>query len=197
MLIGVLPMAQRFTDNQGFTLLELMVTVAIVGILTSIAVPSYQRYAARARQTEAKVMLGSIYTIEMAALIGNDTYTTCLSDAGFAETGRVLFYSIGFATPSSACGNGSTDCHYSGPAYSPPVFCGAGAFPAGAFFPANTAAAGPPISRARFAGNVTTSISSDHFTVAAMGSISSLGATVGDTWTIDDSRNLIHVISGI
>lgn len=42
---------------RGFTLIELMITVAIVGILASIALPAYQRYIARAQASEALVLL--------------------------------------------------------------------------------------------------------------------------------------------
>ncbi|MEK6527010.1 MAG: prepilin-type N-terminal cleavage/methylation domain-containing protein [Nitrospirota bacterium] len=47
--------------QRGFTLIELMVTVAILGILASIAISSFMQYQARARQSEAKVNLGGIY----------------------------------------------------------------------------------------------------------------------------------------
>ncbi|MBW2587652.1 MAG: prepilin-type N-terminal cleavage/methylation domain-containing protein, partial [Deltaproteobacteria bacterium] len=46
--------------NQGFTITELMITVVIMGVLASIAIPSFTNYIYKARVTEATNFLGGI-----------------------------------------------------------------------------------------------------------------------------------------
>lgn len=60
----------------GFTLIELMVTVAIVGILVSIALPSYSRYVARARRADARAQLVQAAQFMQRFYAGNDSFKT-------------------------------------------------------------------------------------------------------------------------
>ncbi|MBC62481.1 MAG: hypothetical protein CMP11_08485 [Zetaproteobacteria bacterium] len=59
---------------KGFSLVELMVVIAIIGILSSLAIPRFRVFQAKARQTEAKTNLSYIYTLETSYQGDYDTY---------------------------------------------------------------------------------------------------------------------------
>ena len=74
--------------EKGFTLMELMIVVVIIGILSAIAYPNYRQYAARAKRNEAKAELLKIATLQERFYLQNNTYTTDMTNLGFAATGN-------------------------------------------------------------------------------------------------------------
>ncbi len=80
----------KLQSKSGFSLVELMVVVAIIGILATIAVPNFQRFQARAKQASAKTELTGIYTAQKAFYVEYNSYTPDLQLAGFAPEGIQL-----------------------------------------------------------------------------------------------------------
>ena len=58
----------------GFSLLELMIVVAILGVLATVAIPRFNIFRARARQAEAKSSLGQFYTLQESFAIEHERY---------------------------------------------------------------------------------------------------------------------------
>ena len=55
-------MLSKLRGKKGFTLIELMIVVAIIGILAAIAIPNFLKFQAKSKQSEAKANLGAIFT---------------------------------------------------------------------------------------------------------------------------------------
>jgi type IV pilus assembly protein PilA len=72
--------------GRGFTLIELMIVVAIIGIIASLAVPYFIQYQARARQAEAKTELKSWYNATVALFGERGQYYEALAETGFSPT---------------------------------------------------------------------------------------------------------------
>jgi prepilin-type N-terminal cleavage/methylation domain-containing protein len=71
------------TNRSGFSLVELLTAVAIIGILATIVVPAYKSYQIRARQTESKHALSIAYVAQKSAYAEYSTYVSCLGQFGF------------------------------------------------------------------------------------------------------------------
>jgi len=84
--------------EKGFTLIELMIVVAILGILAAIAIPNFMRFQAKSRQSEAKTNLGAIGTTAESYRAENDSYTltpaaaeVSFNDLGWAPQGTARY----------------------------------------------------------------------------------------------------------
>lgn len=88
------------SDQKAFTLIELMITVGIIGILVSLSSTSYERYSAKARQSEAKFGLSGIYALEKSFYAEYNAYIPSLTAIGYSREGLKAYYGIGwYASP--------------------------------------------------------------------------------------------------
>ena len=94
---------------RGFTLVELMITVAILGIVAAIAIPTYKSQVQKARRSDAQQYLSETLVRQEDFYARNRHYTDNATGIGY-DTADLLtpeeHYRIGF----NACGAGLTEC---------------------------------------------------------------------------------------
>jgi type IV pilus assembly protein PilE len=85
--------------QKGFTLIELVVTMLIVAILASIAIPAYSNYTRKAHRTDAKSALLDLASVEERFFSTQNIYSSTWSDLGYAgATGTSISVGNGYYT---------------------------------------------------------------------------------------------------
>lgn len=165
-------MLKLIHNKKGFTLIELMIVVAIIGILAAIAIPNFLRFQAKSKQAEAKTNLGAIGTTAESWMVENDSYQiTVITDLGWAPTGTPRYsywYAIGApgGTPTAFPGGANTDV----------LSCARSTAPASVTV---AIASGPPA----------------QFTAGAKGQIDTDAAC--DEWSYNNSRVLTNPLNDV
>ena len=85
--------------QDGFTLVELMVVVAIIGLLSAVAIPNFKKYQSKAKVSEAKLQLAAAYMAEQSFFSDFNLFSNCLSYMGFDPFSQTAsrYYGIGFS----------------------------------------------------------------------------------------------------
>jgi type IV pilus assembly protein PilE len=98
-------------SSRGFTLVELMVTIAIVAMLAAIAVPTYQAQIRKSRRTEARSALLDTASREERFFATNNKYTQTATDLGYASFPAPVgnsYYTLSVVCNDKPCATGFT-----------------------------------------------------------------------------------------
>ena len=101
-------------NKQAFTLIELMIVIAIIAFLATISIPQYFKYQAKAKQAEVSMNLASLHLAEQAYFAEHGEYTSVLSGEGGlgwkpegykgGGKGENFYYTYGFNVPGATEG---------------------------------------------------------------------------------------------
>ena len=92
----------KMKNQKGFSLVELMVVVAIIGILAAIAIPNYQKFQRKSQQVEAKTMMSGLYASQITFMNEWNFLSASFNQIGFEVVGDVPKYSVGWANASKS-----------------------------------------------------------------------------------------------
>lgn len=181
----------KANNAKGFSLVELMVVIAIIGILAAIAVPQLNKFQAKARQSEAKTLLASLYGAEKAFYAEYSAYHSKFEAVGFSPEG-VLRYNVGFA---STTGDPGVTNGYNGTAgatMSTVAYCGTtgtiAASGATCTVVLGSDGAAVPALNAEAVHTVTTFVG---------GAIARVYQANDDRWTINNNKQIMNTLNGI
>jgi type IV pilus assembly protein PilA len=165
--------------NAGFTLIEMMITVAIIGILAALAGPMYNRYQAKTRQSEAKINLAHVYSSEKSFYSEYSSYISSFDALQFIPEGFRRYYTVGWNADMSATVSGYSGTYGTSRYDSQNTSSTFGCPPATA-----TPLLPPPLG-----------MDAQAFLAGAAGEV--LIGSGCDVWTIDDTKNLLNTQQGL
>lgn len=190
-------------QSSGFTLVELMIVVAIIGVLSAVAVPNFQKYQAKAKTSEAKVQLAAAYTAEQAFFGDFGIYHSCLDYMGYNPADEVnsRYYAVGINVTAAIAGAAHTSAVNSGMSG---TICPAGLTPSNGltFFAAGKTigaigAIAAPVAADTSLGTQASDTTMT-FTIGAAGIVSSKAttATTSSRWSMNQDKVMTNTSVG-
>ncbi len=187
----------KLKREDGFTLVELMVVVAIIGVLSAVAIPNFKKYQAKAKVSEAKLQLSSIYTAETSFYADFNIYHNCLKYMGYDPSPEASsrYFTTGFNVAGTAAGASYNAAENSGLST---LDCAAAkaATAAETYFLAGKTAGGSTLSTAtNLSANINVIPTQDTFVAGAAGVV--MSGFTGDTTMSKHSINELKVLKNV
>ena len=170
-------MLSMMKGKKGFTLIELMIVVAIIGILAAIAIPNFLKFQAKSKTSEARTNLAAIFTGQTSYFSEANVFGD-FSGIGWGPTGTPRYhYTLdGAQTGTTTTNVGFDAAGLTGVAWN------------GNFNGQNAALAS-------YAPNLDTTTGNSHYTAGAIGQVDN--DLAADCWAINENRNLVWTASDI
>lgn len=111
-------------QDEGFTLIEMLVVIIIIGILSAIAMPSFLSQSAKSRQSEAKINVGALNRAQQAYYFEKLTFTETINDLslGISNSNSYSYSAVGVGGITNGVVNKATSLQPDLKAYAGSVF---------------------------------------------------------------------------
>ena len=97
-------------NNRGFTLIELMIAVAIIAIIMAVAYPSYLNHVRSSRRSSGESKLMEMMSAQERYYTENNTYATDLTKIGYSAATNVQSDGGWYKIKAAGCGGGISSC---------------------------------------------------------------------------------------
>jgi len=176
-------------NNKGFSLIELMIVVAIIGILSAIAIPNFQRFQRKAKQSEARALLTSYHTAAKAHAAEVGCYAGNFVAIGFQPEGTLNYRIEAVDNSTGNCDPTPNDdnCDSSDDA------CNAVA----SYKTWTEGASATATGTSGWGGTAAAATTNTTFIVRSGAYLGGGSTTNLDTWTINESKTLTNAVSGL